>query len=208
VTGPINLGNPNEFTIRELAEKVIAMTGSSSTLDSLPLPQDDPKQRQPDIRRAKDQLGWEPTVQLDEGLERTIDYFRTPHLSGAGRWVRSGRRPLPRHAQGHRQQPAGHGPDQRPDGIGDHVRHLRRAVREGLQPLDRQPEEAGRDHDQPPLPRPDRDERQNERGEAERVQDRAVPAHRALAEARRGQASDQDQDPDAGGQKQGDLGSA
>jgi UDP-glucuronate decarboxylase len=77
VTGPINLGNPNEFTIRELAEKTIAMTGSSSTLDSLPLPQDDPKQRQPDIRRAKDQLGWEPTVQLEEGLERTIDYFRT-----------------------------------------------------------------------------------------------------------------------------------
>jgi UDP-glucuronate decarboxylase len=77
VTGPINLGNPNEFTIRELAEKAIAMTGSSSTLDSLPLPQDDPKQRQPDIRRAKDQLGWEPTVQLEEGLERTIDYFRT-----------------------------------------------------------------------------------------------------------------------------------
>ncbi|MEM1152177.1 MAG: hypothetical protein AAGI03_16810 [Pseudomonadota bacterium] len=77
VTGPINLGNPNEFTIRELAEKAIAMTGSSSTLDSLPLPQDDPKQRQPDIRRAKDQLGWEPKVQLDEGLERTIDYFRT-----------------------------------------------------------------------------------------------------------------------------------
>jgi UDP-glucuronate decarboxylase len=77
VTGPINLGNPNEFTIRELAEKAIALTGSSSTLDSLPLPQDDPKQRQPDIRRAKDQLGWEPTVQLEEGLERTIDYFRT-----------------------------------------------------------------------------------------------------------------------------------
>jgi UDP-glucuronate decarboxylase len=77
VTGPINLGNPNEFTIRELAEKTIAMTGSSSTLDSLPLPQDDPKQRQPNITRAKEQLGWEPKVQLDEGLERTIDYFRT-----------------------------------------------------------------------------------------------------------------------------------
>jgi UDP-glucuronate decarboxylase len=77
VTGPINLGNPNEFTIRELAEKTIAMTGSSSTLDSLPLPQDDPKQRQPDIRRARESLGWEPTVQLDEGLERTIEYFRT-----------------------------------------------------------------------------------------------------------------------------------
>jgi UDP-glucuronate decarboxylase len=77
VTGPINLGNPNEFTIRELAEKTIAMTGSPSTLVSLPLPQDDPKQRQPDIRRAKEQLGWEPRVQLDEGLERTVDYFRT-----------------------------------------------------------------------------------------------------------------------------------
>jgi UDP-glucuronate decarboxylase len=77
VTGPINLGNPNEFTIRELAEKTIAMTGSASTLDRLPLPQDDPKQRQPDITRAREQLGWEPTVQLDEGLGRTIDYFRT-----------------------------------------------------------------------------------------------------------------------------------
>jgi UDP-glucuronate decarboxylase len=77
VTGPINLGNPNEFTIRELAEKAIAMTGSTSTIDSLPLPQDDPKQRQPDISKARAQLGWEPTVQLDEGLERTIEYFRT-----------------------------------------------------------------------------------------------------------------------------------
>jgi UDP-glucuronate decarboxylase len=76
VTGPINLGNPNEFTIRELAEKVIELTGSSSTLIEEPLPQDDPRQRQPDITRARTQLGWEPKVQLEEGLKATIAYFR------------------------------------------------------------------------------------------------------------------------------------
>lgn len=76
ITGPINLGNPNEFTIRELAEKAIEMTGSASRIERLPLPQDDPKQRQADITRAREQLGWEPTVQLEEGLRRTIDYFR------------------------------------------------------------------------------------------------------------------------------------
>jgi UDP-glucuronate decarboxylase len=76
VTGPVNLGNPNEFTMLELASKVLAITGSSSRLDRYPLPQDDPKQRQPDISLARNVLGWEPHTQLDEGLARTIDYFR------------------------------------------------------------------------------------------------------------------------------------
>jgi UDP-glucuronate decarboxylase len=76
VTGPINLGNPGEFTIKELAEKVVAMTGSSSELVYEALPEDDPMQRQPDITRAKDTLGWEPTIALDEGLVKTIAYFR------------------------------------------------------------------------------------------------------------------------------------
>ena len=74
-TGPINLGNPGEFTIRALAEKVIEMTGSRSTLVFHNLPQDDPKQRKPDISRAKAALDWEPTVALEEGLSRTIAYF-------------------------------------------------------------------------------------------------------------------------------------
>jgi len=77
VTGPMNLGNPGEFTILELAEKVIAMTGSSSELVRKPLPQDDPVQRRPDITLAKNTLGWEPTIQLDEGLGKTIAYFET-----------------------------------------------------------------------------------------------------------------------------------
>ncbi len=76
VTGPMNLGNPGEFTIRELAEMVIAKTGSASELVRKPLPQDDPKQRQPDIRFARDTLGWTPKVPLEEGLKRTIGYFR------------------------------------------------------------------------------------------------------------------------------------
>jgi UDP-glucuronate decarboxylase len=74
-TGPVNLGNPFEFTIRELAEKVIALTGSSSRLVFMPLPVDDPMQRQPDIALARSALGWEPTIQLEQGLGRTIDYF-------------------------------------------------------------------------------------------------------------------------------------
>ncbi len=76
VTGPVNLGNPVAFTIRELAEKVIAMTGARSQLTFEPLPTDDPMQRQPDISVAKEVLDWEPTVHLDEGLKRTIGYFR------------------------------------------------------------------------------------------------------------------------------------
>jgi UDP-glucuronate decarboxylase len=73
--GPINLGNPSEFTIRELAEKVIELTGSRSRLVFRALPVDDPMQRQPDIGRAREHLGWEPKVQLEEGLRRTIAYF-------------------------------------------------------------------------------------------------------------------------------------
>lgn len=80
---PVNIGNPNEFTVYELAELVIELTGSSSAIESLPLPADDPKVRQPDIARATAILGWAPTVQLREGLLRTIEYFRT--LPGTAR---------------------------------------------------------------------------------------------------------------------------
>ncbi|MEW3447350.1 SDR family oxidoreductase [Pseudomonas aeruginosa] len=75
ITGPINLGNPGEFTIRQLAERVLDLVGSSSSLVFKPLPQDDPQQRQPDISQAKAVLGWEPTIMLDEGLSKTITYF-------------------------------------------------------------------------------------------------------------------------------------
>jgi len=74
-TGPVNLGNPGEFTIKELAEKVVEMTGSKSKLVYKPLPHDDPTQRQPDITRAKENLGWEPKIKLEEGLKDTIAYF-------------------------------------------------------------------------------------------------------------------------------------
>ena len=74
-TGPVNLGNPGEFTIRQLAEKVIEMTGSSSRIVTQPLPQDDPMQRKPDISLAQDRLDWQPQVDLQEGLRRTIEYF-------------------------------------------------------------------------------------------------------------------------------------
>ena len=77
ITGPINLGNPAEFTIGELAKLVLAETGSSSSLVSAPLPQDDPKQRQPDITLAKEHLGWIPKVGLRDGLKQTTDYFRS-----------------------------------------------------------------------------------------------------------------------------------
>ncbi len=76
--GPINIGNPNEFTIRELAEKILDMTGSKSKIIYKPLPMDDPTQRQPDISLAKEKLNdWEPKVQLEEGLSKTIEYFKT-----------------------------------------------------------------------------------------------------------------------------------
>jgi UDP-glucuronate decarboxylase len=74
-TGPVNLGNPGEFTIRQLAEQIIDLTGSASTLSFKPLPVDDPLQRQPDITLARNALGWEPQVQLREGLTKTISYF-------------------------------------------------------------------------------------------------------------------------------------
>ncbi|HNZ26328.1 MAG TPA: SDR family oxidoreductase [Spirochaetota bacterium] len=75
-TGPVNLGNPTEFTILELAEKIIKLSGSKSKIAFRPLPQDDPKQRKPDISLAKKELGWSPGIQLEEGLLKTIDYFK------------------------------------------------------------------------------------------------------------------------------------
>jgi UDP-glucuronate decarboxylase len=83
ITGPINVGNPNEFTITQLAELVVAKTGSSSTIQYLPLPSDDPQQRQPDIRRAQEVLKWKPEVELDQGLDHTIAYFRATLASEA-----------------------------------------------------------------------------------------------------------------------------
>lgn len=77
VTGPINIGNPGEFTIRQLAETVIDLTGARSKLVFRPLPQDDPKQRQPDITKAREILNWEPSVELRDGLSKTIAYFDT-----------------------------------------------------------------------------------------------------------------------------------
>jgi UDP-glucuronate decarboxylase len=74
--GPINLGNPAEITVKQLAERMVAMTGSKSKIEYRPLPQDDPRKRQPDITLAKKHLGWEPRVPLEEGLQRTIAYFR------------------------------------------------------------------------------------------------------------------------------------
>ena len=81
--GPVNLGNPVELRIRELAEKVIALTGSRSKIECKPLPSDDPKQRCPDIALAREKLGWEPTVPLDKGLVQTIAYFRELISEGA-----------------------------------------------------------------------------------------------------------------------------
>lgn len=83
VTGPINIGNPKEFTIRELAEKIIRLTGSDSRLTFKPLPGDDPKQRKPDIGLAVEQLGWYPKVELEEGLLYMIDYFKNKELTKA-----------------------------------------------------------------------------------------------------------------------------
>ena len=76
LTGPINMGNPGEFTILELAETILRMVGGRSRLVMRPLPQDDPQQRQPDISLAKTALNWSPQVHLEEGLTRTIDYFK------------------------------------------------------------------------------------------------------------------------------------
>lgn len=76
-TGPVNIGNPNEFTIKELAEKVIEMTGSDSKIIYMPLPNDDPKQRKPNISLAQEKLDWNPEIQLEEGLKKTIKYFKS-----------------------------------------------------------------------------------------------------------------------------------
>ncbi len=73
---PVNLGNPQEMTVRALAEKIIALTGTTSTIEQRPLPQDDPRVRQPDIRKARAELGWEPRAKLEDGLRATIEYFR------------------------------------------------------------------------------------------------------------------------------------
>ena len=82
--GPVNIGNPHEYTILELAEMVIAVTGSSSQVVFEPLPVDDPTQRKPDISRAQQLLGWEPTVDLRTGIERTTEYFRRILSADAG----------------------------------------------------------------------------------------------------------------------------
>jgi UDP-glucuronate decarboxylase len=76
-TGPVNIGNPHEFTILELAQKVIQLTGSRSKVIYMPLPSDDPMQRQPDISLAKKELGWSPGIQLEEGLVKTIEFFKS-----------------------------------------------------------------------------------------------------------------------------------
>jgi len=76
VTGPVNLGNPHEFSMLQLAEEILRITGSRSKLTFKPLPMDDPTQRQPDIRLAQQQLGWSPTVNLREGLQKTVTYFQ------------------------------------------------------------------------------------------------------------------------------------
>mgnify|MGYP006287059863 CR=1 FL=1 len=81
-TGPVNLGNPDEFTILELAKQVIDMTGSKSELIFEPLPENDPRQRKPDISLAQDKLGWEPTVKLEQGLKKTVEYFDQLLMSG------------------------------------------------------------------------------------------------------------------------------
>jgi UDP-glucuronate decarboxylase len=77
VTGRVNIGNPTEFTMLELARQIIAMTGSGSRIVHRPLPEDDPQQRQPDISRAQDLLSWRPRTPLKEGLVRTVSYFET-----------------------------------------------------------------------------------------------------------------------------------
>ena len=81
VTGPVNLGNPGEFTIKELAEQVVALTGSTAGIEYLPLPTDDPTRRRPDISRAMALLGWAPTISLEAGLPRTVEYFKGLELA-------------------------------------------------------------------------------------------------------------------------------
>jgi UDP-glucuronate decarboxylase len=81
-TGPVNMGNPVEFTILELAQKVVELTGSKSKIESKPLPSDDPRQRQPDIALAQEKLDWAPKIALADGLPMTIDYFRQERHRG------------------------------------------------------------------------------------------------------------------------------
>jgi UDP-glucuronate decarboxylase len=78
--GPVNLGNPEEYSILELAENIIQLTGSESQLEFFPSPMDDPKRRQPDITLAQEKLGWQPKVALKKGLEKTVEYFRELHF--------------------------------------------------------------------------------------------------------------------------------
>jgi UDP-glucuronate decarboxylase len=82
LVGPVNFGNPKEFTILQLATKIIDLTESKSKVIFNPLPQDDPTRRQPDIHIAKEKLGWQPKISLEEGLKKTIDYFKSLHRNG------------------------------------------------------------------------------------------------------------------------------
>ena len=82
-TGPVNIGNPGEYTILELADKIITLTGAKSTIVYKPLPQDDPLQRKPDITLAREKLGWNPVTELENGLQRTIDYFKNLNYNGS-----------------------------------------------------------------------------------------------------------------------------
>jgi UDP-glucuronate decarboxylase len=91
VTGPMNLGNPGEFTILQLAEMVISLTGSRSSIKRMPLPSDDPRQRQPDLALAKATLDWQPTTPLREGLQKTIAYFERLLSSSSQRASATGR---------------------------------------------------------------------------------------------------------------------
>ena len=84
LAGPVNVGNPDEFTMVEFAELVLELTGSTSTIEHRALPSDDPKLRQPDIAIARDRLGWEPTISLRQGLDRTIAWFRERQPSTTG----------------------------------------------------------------------------------------------------------------------------
>ncbi len=97
ITGPVNLGNPGEFTMRELAALILELTGSASKLVFKPLPPDDPRQRQPNIERARDLLDWRPTIPLREGLIHTVDYFESLLREGSNEWavkdLRASRRP-------------------------------------------------------------------------------------------------------------------
>jgi|GEM_PF-2558722 len=89
-TGPVNLGNPGEFTIRELAEKILEMTGSRSELVFKPLPIDDPRQRQPDITLTRERLGWEPKIKLADGLVQTFEFFECRCIRCHAKWYASG----------------------------------------------------------------------------------------------------------------------